>query len=204
VSTRPPPRPPTPPKKSSVFSTTTKVGRTKAQELFPDKAVFYYPLDFSWTINRALDRIRPDAIVLLELEIWPNFIHQAHRRHIPVVVLNGRLTERGLLGHRRFGFVMRPAYRKIAGFGAQSETYAERFKSLGVDPNKIKITGTMKYDTVTTFPFDCHDNELAASLGLSGMRVLVAGSTHGHEEERRRHDHLHARAGRRPRFRLDG
>ena len=77
-----------------VISTTTRTGRALAEKKYPGHQVFYCPLDFTWAIRNAIDRIRPDLLVLSELELWPNLIFSAHHRHIPTVVINGRLSEK--------------------------------------------------------------------------------------------------------------
>src|SRR5690606_10175377 len=84
-----------------VISTTTQTGQAVAREKFPGCEIVYFPLDFTWAVNRALDRVRPDLIVLVELELWPNFIFAANRRRIPLVLINGRLSEKSHRGYSR-------------------------------------------------------------------------------------------------------
>ncbi len=165
------------------ISTTTRTGHEVALRTFPGLRVFYYPLDFSFATDRVLRAIRPDAVVLLELEIWPNFLLSTSRRGIPVFLVNGRITERSLRGYRKLlRFIPEPMDR-IRLFGVQTPAYRDRFLALGVPPERVFVTGTMKFDTVETEGGDRLREGLAADLGLeAGAWVLVAGSTHEGEE----------------------
>ena len=94
--------------------------------------MFRYPLDFSWMVRRAMECVQPSMIVLVELEVWPNLMTLARRRDVPVVVVNGRLTERSFNRLRRFSFAGQRAFRDLRWVGAQDETIAARFAGLGV------------------------------------------------------------------------
>ncbi len=167
-----------------VVSATTDTGIDRARQLFPKLTVIRYPLDISRFVVRALDGIKPTLIVLVELEVWYQFVTLAAGRGIPVAIVNGRLSERSL---RRFAWI-RPLARRmfasIAWVGAQDETYAERFRRVGVPADRIAVTGSMKWDTT-----DLSDNipgrhDLAAAMGIDLSRpVWVCGST-GPGEER--------------------
>lgn len=166
-----------------VFSTTTDTGYARAVELYGPESVFRFPLDFSFVIRRALDRIRPSAIVLVELEVWYNLIHEAHRRKVPVMVVNGRLTERSARRLARLGRLARSMFEKLRWVGAQDETIAARFKSLGVYEYRVKVTGSVKWDTTTIVDDVPGAADLARDIGLvPGRPVWVCGST-GPEEE---------------------
>ena len=136
------------PETEIVVSSTTQTGRTLAAELYPDHTTFYTPADFSWALRRAFKQIRPTAIVLAELELWPNLIHMATARAIKVCVLNGRLSEKSSRGYSRFSFLCRPMFEKLAWVGAQSESYATRFVQNGCDPKRVSVTGSVKFDGV--------------------------------------------------------
>jgi len=167
-----------------VISTTTDTGYARGGELYPDLYVFRYPVDLSWVVRRALERIKPSLIVLVELELWHNLGLLAQRRGVPVVVFNGRLSKHSL---RRFGFLRglaRPMFARLAWVGAQDATYARRFEALGVAPQRVCITGSVKYDTAPTDPNVPGLDELRSDLGLSANEVLwVCGSTGPGEEE---------------------
>ena len=131
---------------SLAVSTGTTTGQEQAERVFPEDPVFYFPLDLSPCVRTAWGRVRPDLVALMELEVWPNHMEVARRLGIPVVVINGRITERTA---RRYGYasgIFKPAFRSLAMVCAQNETYAERFRMLGVEPERIVVTGNLKYD----------------------------------------------------------
>lgn len=169
-----------------VISSTTKTGLERARALYPNLVVFRYPLDLSFAIRRTLDRIRPTVIVLMELEIWPNLIFVARTRDISVVIANGRITaERSM---RRFRWpIVRGLARRMFGqlrwVGAQDETYAARFRELGVPPERVEVVGSVKYDTADLADSVEGQDRLAVEMGIDTRRpLLVAGSTGPGEE----------------------
>lgn len=169
-----------------VISTTTDTGYAAARQLYPERRVFRFPLDFSFVVNRLFDRIRPSAVVLMELEVWPNFIELAARRGICVGIANGRVTADKSM--RRFGrpvirSLARAMFRRIAWIGAQNEAYAERFRRLGARSEVVSVTGTMKYDTAEIADSMPGDIALAQALGIDrAAPLLVVGSTGPGEE----------------------
>ncbi len=167
-----------------VLSTTTDTGYARAVQLYGADRVFRFPLDFSLVISRVLRRVRPTMIVLVELEVWYNLVRIATRRGIPVAVVNGRLTQRSKRRFQRLGAVARSMFRDLAWVGAQDETIAARFRSLGVAPDRIEITSSLKWDTAQVTDRVEDADSLAAALGLDGSRrVWVCGSTGPGEEE---------------------
>lgn len=168
-----------------VFSSTTDTGCARACELYGSDRVFRFPLDFSFSIGRVLDRVRPTMIVLVELEVWFNLTNMAHARGISVVVVNGRLTERSA---KRFTMIRRLAssmFRRLAWVGAQDGPIATRFAELGVPPDRISVTGSVKWDTAMVADSVPGTRQLAEEVGLSGERpVWVCGSTGPGEEEK--------------------
>lgn len=167
-----------------VISTTTDTGIARARQVFADHVVFRYPLDFSGAVRQALDRIGPAMIVLVELEVWYQFVTQAAAREIPVIVVNGRLSERSA---RRYGWI-RPFTRRmfgaLAAVAAQDATYAERFVRLGVPADRVTVTGSMKWDTAQVVDMLPGVEALAQATGLASDRATwVAGSTGPGEEE---------------------
>ncbi|UCG34329.1 MAG: 3-deoxy-D-manno-octulosonic acid transferase [Phycisphaerales bacterium] len=167
-----------------VISTTTDTGYARGRGLYPDLYVFRYALDFSWIVRRALNRLNPSLIVLVELEVWHNLSLLAARRRVPVVVFNGRLSERSRRRYRLVKALVRPMFGRLAWVGAQDATYARRFEDLGVPPERITVTGSVKYDTAPTDPNVPGVDELRAELGLADDEPLwVCGSTGPGEEE---------------------
>jgi len=166
-----------------VVTTTTNTGQQTARRLYPEHLVFYYPLDLSFAVRKAFARIRPSLICLMELELWPNFLRLAEGRSIPVVLVNGVLSERSYHLHKRFLAFVRGMHRRLHVLAMQTQQYADRVLGLGVPAEKVLVTGNMKYDTIDTRPVEA-PAELAAELTLrDGDQVLVAGSTHPGEEE---------------------
>jgi len=170
-----------------VISATTDTGYAAAFKQYQPKAVFRYPLDFSCIVRRVLKRIRPDAIVLVELEVWPNFVGIAAKRGVPVIVANGRITEERSMRRFRLPVVRglaRRMFAKIAFAGVQDETYAARFAELGVPAERVVVTGSVKYDTALIAESVPGDGDLAAAMGIDRTRpLIVAGSTGPGEEE---------------------
>jgi 3-deoxy-D-manno-octulosonic-acid transferase len=133
-----------------VISTTTATGMALAKKKYPRQTVFYCPLDFSWAVSAAMRRIRPDVLVLAELELWPNLIRAARQSGARVAVINGRLSEHSFHGYRRIRPLVARLLRQLDVVAAQDETYAERFRLLGTWPERVCVTGSMKYDGAQT------------------------------------------------------
>lgn len=167
-----------------VVSVGTDTGITRARALFGSVAgvhVVRYPLDFSRAVNRFLDATRPDAAVLVELEVWPNFIKACRARGIPVSVINGRLSAKSFAGYSRVRTFLRPTFASLTFAAVQDQDYAERFRAMGVPSDRVVVTGSMKWDAATvlapgqTMP---GADELARQLGIDRSRpLIVAGST---------------------------
>lgn len=167
-----------------VVSTTTDTGLARAKALYEaDGPVVRYPLDFSSSVRRFLDAVNPDLVGLVELEVWPNFVAQCAARAIPVGVINGRLSERSIKGYRRIKRIVGPSFESLAFAAVQDDAYAERFISLGARADRVRVTGSMKWDTASTADDAPGTAGLAAALGLDRARPLVvAGSTAPGEE----------------------
>ena len=170
-----------------VFSSTTRTGLDRAKALYPKHLVFRFPLDFSFAIRSVLSRIRPSVIVLMELETWPNLVDIATARGIPVIIANGRITaERSV---RRFNWpivrrLARRMFGRIRWVGAQDGTYSSRFIELGVSPERVQVTGSIKYDAAETSDRIDGQDELAEAMGIDAEQPLwVCGSTGPGEEE---------------------
>lgn len=171
-------------------STTTATGRGIAEKNWGEEAVFYYPLDFSRMVRRAFDNIRPTMIVLMELEIWPNFLAEAARRGIPVVVANARITERSVKRLSYAPGVTKNMVNVVEEWFAQTDEYAERLRRIGVPDCRIEVTGSVKCDAV---PLEIDRDQAGYYRRLFGCGerfhrdggdlLIVAGSTHPGEEK---------------------
>jgi len=180
-----------------LITTATDAGYELALKLYSKHVVSYAPMDFSWAFSRALARTQPDMIILAELELWPNWISLAARRGIPVVVINGRLSQRSLEGYRRLGGFVTSVVRKLAWVGAQSTTYRDRFLELGLSRDRVDVTGNIKFDGANydresvqvqqralELHLDRASDALASSDGGSGRPIVwLCGSTQAPEEQ---------------------
>jgi 3-deoxy-D-manno-octulosonic-acid transferase len=166
-----------------VISTTTPTGRSVAMAKFPRDRVCYFPLDFSWAVREAMRRLRPTAIVLVELELWPNFVLHAHRCGIPLALINGRVSQRSSRGYAR----IRPLMARLLGcfevLAPQNAIYADRLAALGAPHDRLHVTGSIKFDRVTTERGNPRTGELRQFFGIGrSEQVFIAGSTQQPEE----------------------
>jgi 3-deoxy-D-manno-octulosonic-acid transferase len=175
-----------------VISTTTDTGFARANELFGNRlSVFYFPMDFSRTMQRAFENIRPSICLLMELEVWPNLVRIARQSGIPVVVVNGRLSERSFAKYKLIKSVTRKIFQNITLVLAQSEEYAERFRQLGAISEKVIVAGSIKYDTAQVADkvegADILAEQLFGKIGnrqsAIGNPLWVAGATGNDEEQ---------------------
>ena len=167
-----------------VISTTTNTGQAVANRNYRGRHVFYFPLDFSAAVARTFRRIRPRMVILMEMEVWPNFLVQAGREGVPVVVANGRITERAALRLSRLGRLANGFLNGVSLYMVQSETYAERLRLLGVAAERIEVTGNVKFDTLSTDVDTRRAIRLREEMGVRRDEALIiGGSTHRGEEE---------------------
>jgi 3-deoxy-D-manno-octulosonic-acid transferase len=168
-----------------IVSTTTSTGMGELQRLMPAEVrKIYYPTDFFFSVRKALNAFRPSAFVLVEAELWPNFLWQAVDRKIPLFLINARLSERSLRGYKRFNFIFRQIFSSFRAVGCQSEADANRLKELGFPAQNIKVVGNLKFDAAKPGgPSKFDATKLLAQIGVPARaKVLVAGSTHAGEE----------------------
>ncbi len=167
-----------------LITTTTSTGWDVARSRYPQCQVCYCPWDFTWSMRTALGRVRPHLIILVELELWPNLLRLASRQNIPVVLVNGRLSERSFRGYRWLKPIVSGCLNRLRVLCVQSEEYGQRFIALGADARRVCVTGSMKFDGVRC------DRDAAAVSALRDQVPLerngflwLAGSTHAPEEE---------------------
>lgn len=167
-----------------VISTTTDTGFARATALFGNShKVFYFPLDFFCIMRRAFRGIRPAICLLMELEVWPNFVRIAEQLNIPVVIINGRLSDESISRYRKIKPIAKTIFRRLRLVLAQTEEYAERFKQLGCPEQRVVVTGSLKYDTAQIVDKVEGADELARQLGIGNERLWVAGATGPGEEQ---------------------
>lgn len=162
-----------------VVSASTDTGLQRARDLYAASAhVVRYPLDFSGAVARFLDAVDPDAVALVELELWPNFLRACRERRIPAGVVNGRLSERSFRGYRRIRPAVRRMFASLEFAAVQDADYAERFMHLGVPRERCLVTGSMKWDNATLVDTVPGADQLARDLGIDRSKpLIVAGST---------------------------
>lgn len=166
-----------------VISSTTETGLSQARQLFPELLTFYAPLDFSWATRRAIRRIRPTTLALVELELWPNLILTAKDYGAKICLLNGRLSAKSQKGYGRVLRWIGPTLGRIDMVAVQTDEYADRFGSLGLTAPKLRVTGSIKYDNLETDRFNVATSRLRNLFNISAEQlVLVAGSTMAGEE----------------------
>ena len=179
------------PERRLVISTTTTTGQQLArQRLQCADAIFYFPLDWKGPVTRAIRAARPGTVIIVETEIWPNFLRECRRAHVPVVFVNGRLSERSYRGFVRAltwsGGMLRNFLKRILDdatlFLMQSEQDAARLLKLGADPTRVIVAGNLKYDLAKP-PETPLSAWLQKELAMVMPRpVLVAGSVMANEE----------------------
>lgn len=168
-----------------LVSTTTSTGMGELRRRLPSHILkIYYPIDRKRWVHRALSLIHPEAVVLVEAEIWPNFIWRLRDKKIPLFLVNARLSERSYRGYKRFDFLFRPLFASFAGVGAQNEVDAEKLRELGCRPEAVQVVGNLKFDAAKLEERRLLDVPgLLRQLGVpEDARLLVAGSTHPGEE----------------------
>lgn len=167
-----------------MISTTTSTGYAVAQQHYDQQAtIVYFPLDFSWSVKNAIKRTRPRLILLVELELWPNFIRTADSANIPLAIINGRLSAHSFRGYRRIRPLIASLLHRFAWIGVQNPEYAERFRQLGAPLKRIEITGSIKYDHLESNRGSAEVSAMRDDLGLDpSAPVMVVGSTQAPEE----------------------
>ena len=168
-----------------VVSTTTTTGMGLLQSKLPlHIGKIYYPIDHRKCVARAYAIVQPEAIVLVEAEVWPNFIWRARKTRTPLFLVNARLSDRSYRGYKRFAFLFRPLFSAFTGVGAQNEADADRLHEIGCRAEAVHVIGNLKFDAAQ--PDDRRTLDVPAMFRQLGVPlnspVIVAGSTHAGEE----------------------
>jgi 3-deoxy-D-manno-octulosonic-acid transferase len=166
-----------------VISTTTQTGYQLACKKYGPRTVLYCPLDFTWSVRRAMQRIRPTLLVLAELELWPNLVFAAKQHGAKVAVINGRLGEKSFRGYRRIAWLAQTILSELDLIAAQNDDYLNRFLALGAPPSIVHSTGSIKFDGAWTNRSSTEVQRLAHLGGISPEDIVfLAGSTQDPEE----------------------
>jgi 3-deoxy-D-manno-octulosonic-acid transferase len=173
------------PNHTIVISTTTLTGQTLARQIFKADAakVFYFPFDWTWTVRRSLDVIQPSLVLIMETEIWPGFLRECKSRGIPVAIVNGRLSPQSFGRYLWIkGFIKR-VLESLSLAVMQTEADAKRIGDLGMDPERVLVSGSIKFDAGTMTIANSVSTELSQRFSFSAaVPLLIAASTHAPEE----------------------
>jgi 3-deoxy-D-manno-octulosonic-acid transferase len=173
------------PSHALVVSTTTLTGQRVAREAFSGLAasVFYFPFDWAWSVRRALDAVRPSVVLLMETELWFRFIGECGARGVSVALVNGRLSERSFSRYKMIGGFARRALGALSLAIMQTEADAARVRELGIAPDRVRVSGNVKFDADDAEAARPLTEQLRLRFALDGSRPLVvAASTHAPEE----------------------
>jgi 3-deoxy-D-manno-octulosonic-acid transferase len=168
-----------------VVSTTTVTGQKVARDVFGKhaRAVFYFPIDWAWTVRRALRAIKPSAVLIMETELWPRMFRECRKQEIPIALVNGRISDKSFRRYKLIPSFIRRVLNDLTLAMMQSAEDADRIRDLGLAGAKIIVSGNLKFDSASSAP----NAELAAALrerfGFDQKRpLIVAASTHAPEE----------------------
>lgn len=171
------------PDKPLIITSMTPTGSERVRALFHDSVFHVYvPYDFPGAVKRFLRKIQPSMLILMETELWPNLLHYCAKQHVPVLLANARLSERSYVGYHRIKSVAATMLSEITLIGAQAQPDAERFIKLGAAPEKVIVTGSMKFDINIVANVYEQGKTLRQALGID-RSIWIAASTHENEEE---------------------
>lgn len=172
------------PERPILLSTVTETGRSIAEKIAEADVVVYFPFDFGFAVSRALRLVSPSLVIVVETEIWPNFLRLARRRGIPAVIVNGRISDRSFPRYLRFSRFFAPILSNLSALCTQSEEDARRIVAIGAPAQRVFVTRNLKYDLpVNTFtPTEREKLRNRYRLPPEAL-VITAGSTHAGEEE---------------------
>lgn len=170
------------PEQTIVVTTTTSTGAQRVEQLGHGIIHRYMPIDFSWCVKGFLKIIQPKAMLIIETELWPNTLQAVKQKNIPIILINGRLSERSLHRYRKLGGLMRQTIANVDKVLCLHEDDAQRFKSLGVEPHRLEVTGSIKFDISVNAQVIEKGLQLRGYLGQQ-RPVWIAASTHQGEDE---------------------
>jgi len=165
------------PGRKLILSTVTVTGNFTAKQRVPEAdAVFYFPFDYPWIVRRVIQKINPVIVLVAETELWPNFFRELQRQGIPSALINGRISPRSYGNYLRFRRFFTEVFKSVTLFCMQSDEDAARIRDIGAPPDRVMVTGNLKFDQKIS-PAQQRPVAIAA-----GRRVITAGSTHRGEE----------------------
>ncbi|MEE9395112.1 MAG: 3-deoxy-D-manno-octulosonic acid transferase [Planctomycetota bacterium] len=168
---------------SFVISSTTGAGLERAADIYSADQVMASPLDFSRAVDRALNAVRPELMIFVEGDLWPNWLAALRRAQVPVAVVNAKLSARSA---KRYGWLRRVApgfFDAVNLFLVQNELYQDRWMGLGVSAERVRVSGNLKVDNLPAVTSPSQAAQMRRELGFDDELVWLAGSTHEGEEE---------------------
>ena len=166
-----------------VVSTTTATGQQLAQSRFGEDNVFYFPLDFAFAIEPYLRRLQPELVVVAETEFWPNFLRLAHASGARIAVVNARISDRSFPRYCRWRLILSRVLRPVDAFLAQTEEDRRRLLAIGASPDRVQVSGNLKFDVTMPDPPPIVASLRAAFQQAQAQPVMVCGSTVEGEEK---------------------
>ncbi|MFB0506132.1 MAG: 3-deoxy-D-manno-octulosonic acid transferase [Thermodesulfobacteriota bacterium] len=168
-----------------LLSTMTATGNEMAKKRASSmRAITFFPLDHPWVVRRTISLVNPRAFLMAETEIWPNFLMELERRKIPVMLFNGRISTRSFQWYKRFRFFFTSPLASISAFCMQSSLDAQRIIEMGANPQRVTVSGNVKFDQPPPVITQKEKETLLQTLDLhEGQPILIAGSTRRGEEE---------------------
>lgn len=172
------------PEHALVLTNVTETGHAIARNIAEVDLCLFFPFDISWVVRRVLRQVRPEVVVIVETEIWPNLVRCAQQSAVPLVLVNGRISDRSFPRYRKGRFFLRPVLNRFAVLCMQTGQDGERILALGASPERVEVTGNLKFDMSSDGLGALSPQALRAAYGLpEESLVWVAGSTHPGEEE---------------------
>ena len=167
-----------------VVTTMTPTGAEQMRKIFMEQILqLYVPYDYPWVIKRFLRQINPKLLILMETELWPNILYYSSLRQIPIVLGNARLSAKSFVGYKKISTFIQSMLNSITTLMAQSKLDAERFLALGMEPQKVVVTGNIKFDIEIPDSVLLQRGRLRSILGQT-RPIWIAASTHKMEEEK--------------------
>ena len=166
-----------------IITNTTATGAERARALWGNKVYqCYLPYDYSWAMGRFLTNSQPRLVIIMETELWPNFLAQAHDKKIPVLLANARLSEKSAAGYAKVESLIKPMLHSLSVLAAQDQDTAQRFIDLGAATEIVQVTGSLKFDLSIAEDLPQRALELKQQWQLNGRPIWVAASTHESED----------------------
>jgi 3-deoxy-D-manno-octulosonic-acid transferase len=173
------------PDRKIVLTTMTSTGNEAAKTQLPDADhILFFPIDHPFVLRRVLKKIQPTLLLIAETELWPNLLRACGRKGIPIILFNGRISEKSFRGYLFFRFFFERCLKYVSLFLMQTNEDQDRIIQIGAPSEKTSVVGNLKFDQALPSVTQEARDTLVQSLGLHGWEpVFIAGSTHSGEEE---------------------